>query len=222
MPDQGDAIAQYNLANLHLRGQGGLPQDAGQAAFWFRKAADLRNAEAMNYLGVLDDRGDGVPADRAEAMRWYKMAAAAGLERGADNARLLAAANRTPSGGGQSYAPSPSSMFPNAAQQYNINQQRAPGNTCGRRPLQGQRLQLNRPPTPPWTAQQEVSRCETTFSMRSSSPRNGSAPSRPAYCLSAPRRSLARIQIDGRFRISHINLSPNVFASRERRAEGAS
>jgi hypothetical protein len=42
---------------------------------WFRKAADLGNAEAMMGISWIYGNGRGVPQDDAEALRWRKMSA---------------------------------------------------------------------------------------------------------------------------------------------------
>ena len=44
------------------------------AAFWYRKAADQGDAEAQAHLGILYEDGRGVPEDRIEAQKWYKIA----------------------------------------------------------------------------------------------------------------------------------------------------
>jgi TPR repeat protein len=69
----------------------GVPKDDAQAAEWYRKAADQRNADApfrslaskadqgdadaQFLLGGLYDNGRGVPQDYVEAMSWYRKAA---------------------------------------------------------------------------------------------------------------------------------------------------
>ena len=60
-----------------------------EAAYWrgdyvtalagFRPYAEQRNADAQSYLGDMYDRGQGVPEDDAEAVRWYRLAAEQGL-----------------------------------------------------------------------------------------------------------------------------------------------
>ncbi len=42
---------------------------------WFKKAADLGNAEAMMGMSWIYGNGRGVPKDEAEAMRWRRMSA---------------------------------------------------------------------------------------------------------------------------------------------------
>src|SRR5438309_1536062 len=47
LADQGNASAQYNLGIMHYTGQG-IPQNAAEAAKWFRKAAE-QGDEAAQY-----------------------------------------------------------------------------------------------------------------------------------------------------------------------------
>jgi hypothetical protein len=48
------------------------------AAHWFRKAADGGLAEAQYNLGLMYERGRGVPKDERDAAAWYSRAAAGG------------------------------------------------------------------------------------------------------------------------------------------------
>ena len=43
-----------------------------------KEAAEQEDAEAQFNLGVMYDRGEGVPEDNAEATRWYRLAAEQG------------------------------------------------------------------------------------------------------------------------------------------------
>jgi tetratricopeptide (TPR) repeat protein len=56
---------------------------------WFRKAADLGNAEAMMGISWIYGNGRGVPQDDAEALRWRKMSA----EHGSADAMWLVGAD---------------------------------------------------------------------------------------------------------------------------------
>ncbi len=56
----------------------GVARDMGQAADWFKRAADLGYVDAQYNLGVLYERGDGVPQSLTDAYKWYAVAAAAG------------------------------------------------------------------------------------------------------------------------------------------------
>jgi len=47
---------------------------------WMRKAADQGYAPAQRQLGAFYEQGRGVPADRAEASKWYALAADKGDE----------------------------------------------------------------------------------------------------------------------------------------------
>jgi hypothetical protein len=64
------------VALVYYRGHG-VPQDHSEAAKWFRRAADQRDAVAQFYLGVMHSEGRGVPQDYAEAVKWYRLAAVA-------------------------------------------------------------------------------------------------------------------------------------------------
>jgi hypothetical protein len=47
--EQGNAVAQYNLAVCYERGEGTEPDEA-MAAQWYRKAADQGHAGAMSFF----------------------------------------------------------------------------------------------------------------------------------------------------------------------------
>ncbi len=86
---QGVAEAMYNHATqLALRGEHAAALD------WFRRAAGepgLIGAKAANYIGSFHEDGWAVAADRAEALRHYRIAAEGDDFRGQFNlARLLA------------------------------------------------------------------------------------------------------------------------------------
>ncbi|MEE8233476.1 MAG: hypothetical protein V3R41_02205, partial [Gammaproteobacteria bacterium] len=55
----GDHDAQLQLADLYESGFG-LPVDFGQAAYWYRKAAEAGSGKAQNLLGKLFTKGRGV------------------------------------------------------------------------------------------------------------------------------------------------------------------
>lgn len=83
--------AQFNLANLLLRGAG-VPRDWEQALCWYRAAASQDHAKSMNMLGRFFENGWGsVPSNLAVAMRWYRRAAERGDFRGQFNLGSLLA-----------------------------------------------------------------------------------------------------------------------------------
>ena len=48
----------------------GVPEDDKQAVKWFRLAAEQGVANAQYNLGVMYERGDGVPEDKVLAYMW--------------------------------------------------------------------------------------------------------------------------------------------------------
>ena len=70
----GDIEAQLQLAELYETGFG-VPTDRGQAAYWYRKAAEQGAAKAQSTLGQMYIRGIGVPEDYTEAVVWLEKAA---------------------------------------------------------------------------------------------------------------------------------------------------
>ena len=49
-------------------------KDYNEALKWYRKAADQGNAKAMNNIGLLYEKGNGVPQNYQTAKEWYKKA----------------------------------------------------------------------------------------------------------------------------------------------------
>lgn len=66
--ENGEVRAQRNLAIAFQEGRT-LPRDYGQAARWYRKAAQKGDRQWL--LGAAYDRGLGVPEDSVEAARWH-------------------------------------------------------------------------------------------------------------------------------------------------------
>jgi len=72
----GETKALTNLGTLLARGQGtGKPDPEAARLLWWAAAAQ-GEAIAMFNLGAMYERGIGVPADAANARRWYERAAA--------------------------------------------------------------------------------------------------------------------------------------------------
>jgi len=70
-----DAAALYQRGKDYLNGSNGFPQDDNQAVAYYRRAADMGSAGAINDLGWMYAEGRGVPQDDAEAVRLYRKAA---------------------------------------------------------------------------------------------------------------------------------------------------
>jgi len=73
----GDRLAQYNLAMMLMRGEGGTA-DAGAGVVWLRRAADAGMAQAQYNLGLLFESGVGVPRSLTSATTWWEKAAEQG------------------------------------------------------------------------------------------------------------------------------------------------
>jgi membrane protein YqaA with SNARE-associated domain len=77
--EQGDVAAQLQLGLHYYNGNGRkYPPDYAEALLWFHRAADQRNPEAQDRIGMMYYQGKGVPQDYAEAARWYLLAAQSG------------------------------------------------------------------------------------------------------------------------------------------------
>ena len=72
---EGLVIAQFNVGNLYLVGQG-VEKDAGAGVKWLRRAAEAGSAPAQHSLGVCFRDGRGVEADAGAAREWFARAAA--------------------------------------------------------------------------------------------------------------------------------------------------
>src|SRR5215471_1933067 len=73
----GDRLAQYNLATMLLRGEGGAENlEAGVG--WLTKAAEAGMAQAQYNLGLLFESGIGVSRDLTMATAWWQKAAEQG------------------------------------------------------------------------------------------------------------------------------------------------
>lgn len=70
--DEGEALAQFELASLYESGRDGVPKNLPKAAVLYRKAAEQGRADAQYNLGMMYEGGHGVTKDPAEAARWFK------------------------------------------------------------------------------------------------------------------------------------------------------
>jgi TPR repeat protein len=71
--EQGNAIAQLNLGNCYVNGDG-VAKDSVQAFSWFRKSAEQGDARAQFNLGLCYVNGDGVAKDEIEAYAYWNLA----------------------------------------------------------------------------------------------------------------------------------------------------
>ena len=77
----------YNLGYYHYTGTNGYPLNQKKAFDFFSRSAELGLSEAMNYLGVMYQRGENVMQNYKTAADWYSKAIQA------DNGNALAAHN---------------------------------------------------------------------------------------------------------------------------------
>ncbi|HMD54113.1 MAG TPA: tetratricopeptide repeat protein, partial [Phycisphaerae bacterium] len=74
---QGNAVAENNLGNFYIRGQG-TPKDYGQAFYWYQQAAQQGLADAQANLADMYSEGTGTQQDYTQAFNWYQKAAVQG------------------------------------------------------------------------------------------------------------------------------------------------
>jgi len=81
----GDARAMLALGYAYRDGTGGVTKDERESVAWFRRAADLDNAEAYDNLGFLYLEGRGVPANLAIASGYFRASTEKGWKQGQYN-----------------------------------------------------------------------------------------------------------------------------------------
>jgi TPR repeat protein len=59
------------VGDYYYYGKGGVPVDKGEAAMYYKLAADMRNPHALFNLGVMFESGDGVVRDFHLAKRFF-------------------------------------------------------------------------------------------------------------------------------------------------------
>jgi len=84
----GNPAAQYEVGLRYARG-GGVPQDYGQAAYWFELAGKQNLAIAQYRLATLFEKGRGVAQDMEQARGWYERAAQAGNVKAMHNLAVI-------------------------------------------------------------------------------------------------------------------------------------
>ena len=65
------AIDIYNEGYYHYTGTNGRVLDYSKAFEYFQKAAELGVSHAMNYLGIMYEKGRGVPFSYERAFEWF-------------------------------------------------------------------------------------------------------------------------------------------------------
>jgi TPR repeat protein len=75
---EGDAVAQFELARVYLKGSDGVKKDSVRALQLMTSAANHGHAEAMGGVGYFYASGTAVPKDEAKAAEWFRKGAEAG------------------------------------------------------------------------------------------------------------------------------------------------
>ena len=85
--EQGNAIAQSNLAVMYYKGSG-VPQNYAQAFYWYRKAAEQGDALSQSNLARITTSVQ-VFLGITQAFYWYRMAAEQGYASAPKNLGVL-------------------------------------------------------------------------------------------------------------------------------------
>jgi len=88
--ENGDAVAQFDLATRYADGRG-FDRDPASAIQWFEKAAAQGQAQAEYRLGVIYEKGVGVARDARKARDYYEKAASRGHVRAMHNLAVIEA-----------------------------------------------------------------------------------------------------------------------------------
>ena len=91
--DQGNALAQFNLANLYRTGEG-VSADDEKAFQWYARAAAQGNALAQTSMGYAYRSGEGVAQDDVTAFAWFERAAKQGYASAQTNLGFMYANSR--------------------------------------------------------------------------------------------------------------------------------
>lgn len=75
----GDPEAQYRLGDIYRWGDVGAA-DFEKALYWYSRAANQGNVDAMLGLAGMYGHGQGVPADKVAAYRWLILASSQHLD----------------------------------------------------------------------------------------------------------------------------------------------
>ncbi len=73
---EGDAVAQYDLANMYRSSQGVVKESKDSTSYWYKKSADQGYARAQSSLGWMYYwTKNGVPSDTIKAITYFRKAA---------------------------------------------------------------------------------------------------------------------------------------------------
>lgn len=83
--DQGLPEAALAYGSILFFGDHGLAKDPSKAAKHFEIAANRGLADAQNFMGTINETGDGLPANMPAALHWFRLAALQGHAKAQSN-----------------------------------------------------------------------------------------------------------------------------------------
>ena len=92
LAEQGEASAQYLLAETYFGGHGGTMMEALK---WMTASADQGYAQAQARLGLMYGTGKGIAINNVEAYRWFSLAAKRADPKQQRNLKTISETNRT-------------------------------------------------------------------------------------------------------------------------------
>lgn len=87
--NKGDSQAMYYMGNNYAHGSNGLEEDNQKALYWYQRAAELENPDALNLLGAWYLHGMNVKQDLEKALKYLKLSAEKGNKYGQMNLALM-------------------------------------------------------------------------------------------------------------------------------------
>ena len=88
LAEQGDAIAQFNMAEMYAGGLG-VVQDINDSIRWYRMAAAQGHSDSQANLDVIDGLGGGVLKDSDLSFNWFIKAAKKGVDDAKSNSIII-------------------------------------------------------------------------------------------------------------------------------------
>ena len=87
--EAGDAMSQYQLGCMYIKGRGGVDVDFKQARVWIEKAAAQDHPNAVNELALMHVGGEGATSSWRRARELYQRAIELGNSMAARNMQTL-------------------------------------------------------------------------------------------------------------------------------------
>ncbi len=69
---KGDTQAMFDIAEKYMSGDDGLPRNRFKAIYWYKKAAELGNKDAMDKVAKMYARGKFLPKNHEKALEYFE------------------------------------------------------------------------------------------------------------------------------------------------------